>query len=359
MRVLLLGATGEMGGRTASELLRNRDVQHLTLAGRNRARLGELAVRLGGRAPIEVAAFDIHSSGDLVARCSDHDLVVSCAGPGYELEVSCVRAAIEARTNYISLNDDFEAASQTRSLGQAATEAGVSIVTGCGAAPGLSGLLATLAARDLDAVDEVEIAVGASSRDGGGSAAELHFVSMLGTSDSATSRPGSPHPVYFPEPVGWVETFGCPHPEEVSLAETTPGAAVRFRIGLAEKAVMDVIRASVATRVTASEPLKRAWLKGARPLRPILEQMTPGQGGWTAVRVDVHGRRDGRARTISYGIVDHLVNLASIALGEGAARTQSVKAGVFAAEEAFDAKELLLASTKRGLRFARLEPHEL
>ena len=359
MRVLLLGATGEMGGRTASELLRNPAVEHLTLAGRDRQRLGELSARLGGRAAIEVAAFDIHSSGDLVARCSDHDLVVSCAGPAYELEVPCVRASIDARTNYISLNDDFDAAAEARPLGEAAADAGVSVVTGCGAAPGLSGLLAALAARDLDAVDEVEIAVGASSRDGGGTAAQLHFVSMLGGSDAATSRSGLPHPVYFPEPVGWIETFSCAHPEELSIPHTAPGTAVRFRAGLAEKAVMDVIRASVATRLTASEPIKRAWLKGARPLRPVLEQMTPGRGGWTALRVDVHGRRDGRARTISYGIVDHLVNLASIALGEGAALMQDVKPGVLAPEEAFDPKDLLRAATKRGLRFARLEPHEL
>ncbi len=359
MRILLLGSTGDMGRRSAAELLRNDDVRHLTLAGRNEARLGELVDRLRGRASIASAAFDIHNSTELLRHVRDHDVVVSCAGPAYEVEEPSVRAALEAKTSYISLNDDVDAAAQVRALHERAAEAGVTIVSGCGAAPGLSNLLAEMAASKLDGVEDIEIAFGTSSRDGGGAAAELHFVTMLGRSTGAGSGFGSPHPVYFPEPLGWIETFGCRHPEELSLVTHRPGTSVRFRIGLAEKAVMDVIRASVATRVTASEPLKRAWLRAARPLRPVLEQLAPAKGGWTALRVDIHGRVDGRARTISYGITDHLVNLASIAISEGAARIGGAKAGVLAPQEAFDAKDLLQAVTKRGLRFARLEPHEL
>lgn len=360
MRILLLGSTGDMGSRTAAELLRNDDVQHLTLAGRNEARLEKLVDRLRGRASIARAAFDIRTSTELLRHVRDHDLVVSCAGPAYEVEEPSVRAAIEGKRPYISLNDDVDAAAQVRALDERAAEAGVTIVSGCGATPGLSNLLAEMAAAKLDTVDDIEIAFGTSSRDGGGAAAQLHFVTMLGRSASTGSGSGSPHPVYFPEPLGWIETFGCRHPEELSLAAERPGASVRFRIGLAEKAVMDVIRASVATRITAAEPLKRGWLRAARPLRPALEQLAPAKGGWTSLRVDVHGQRDGRARTISYGIVDHLVNLTSIAISEGAARMAGgAKPGTLAPEEAFDAKDLLQAVTKRGLRFARLEPHEL
>lgn len=363
MRVLLLGATGEMGGRTAVELLRRPEVQHLTMAGRNRARVAELADRLQGRATTAAAAFDIGSRHDLLGHMAAHDVVVSCAGPGYRLEVACIDAALEAGRSYISLNNDTEPAATAAQRSADAAARGISIVSGCGAAPGLSNLLVSLACGELEEVDDIEIAVAASSRDESGLASELHFVSMLDaaarSADTAASR--APHPVYFPEPVGWVETFGCSHPEELAFrGPTSDGAAVRFRAGLVEKAVMDVIRASVAAGVTGRDSALRPWLRMTQPIRPLLERVVPRSGGWTAIRVDVHGRSAGRTRTVSYGVVDRLVNLASIAIVEGTLRLlQHEKAGVATPEEVFDAKPFLRAVSARGVRFARLEPHPL
>lgn len=362
MRVLLLGASGDMGGRTASELLRRDEIQHLTLAGRNDRRLAQLAERLRGRAILATAAFDIRSAAELVDHMGKHDLVVSCAGPGYLLEEQSVNAALQARTSYVSLNDDLDPAAEVARRSADAVAAGVRILSGCGAAPGLSNLLVSLACTEVEEVTDIEIAVGASSRDGGGPATDLHFVSMLdratGTS-AAEVGPGGPHPVYFPEPVGWIETFPCSHPEQLAFATSRATTApVRFRIGLAEKAVMDVVRASIATRVTAREPVRRSWLRVTAPLRPVLERLAPKPGGWTAIRIDVHGRSEGRAKTISYGVVDHLVNLASITIAEGAVRVaQQQTAGVATPDQIFEPKPFLAAVARRGIRFARLAPH--
>lgn len=360
MRLLLLGATGEMGGRAAAELLRHREVEQLTLAGRNADRLVQLSDRLRGHPQLHTACFDIHSAGELRSQMARHDVVASCAGPGYELEVPCVEAALEVRRHYVSLNDDAEAAATARSL-SAGAEDDLRIISGCGASPGLSNLLVALASLELDRVEEVLVAVGASTRDAGGPAADLHFVTML-TNGTPQRGPGSraPHPVYFPEPVGWMETFACSHPEELAFgAATAGGAVVEFRIGLAEKAVMDAVRATVATRLTANEAAKRAWLKLARPVRPLLEQLSPGQGGWTAIRVDVHGRTGGRSRTLSYGVVDRLGNLVSIALAEAAVRLAHADGPGQTPEEAFDPRSFLSAVADRGVRFGRLEPHHL
>lgn len=364
MRVLLLGATGEIGGRTASELLRRPQIQQLTLAGRNEARLKELQERLRGRSSTNVtsASFDIRSSRDVISHMREHDLVASCAGPAYALEELSVEAALAAGTPYISLNDDLDAARAAEARMAAAGDP-VRILSGCGADPGISNMLVALAASELEDVEEIAIAVGASTRDSGGFATELHFVNMLTRAAHSGRMSGarSPHPVYFPEPVGWIETFACGHPEELAFRpHVTRGATVGFRVGLAEKAVMDVIRASIAARATATEPLKRSWLKLTRPLRPLLEQVTPGEGGWTSVRVDVHGRAAGRARTVSYGVVDHLVNLSSLAISEGAARLLEEPSGSSGPpEDMFDPKPFLRALSARGVRFARLEPHAL
>lgn len=362
MKILLLGAGGTMGRRAAAELLRAGSVQQLTLAGRDAARLERLRDRLSGRATISIARFDINERSELEHHFGEHDRIVSCAGPAYALEALCVDAAIRAGTSYVSLNDDLEAAAAVGSRDPEAAAAGVTVIGGCGASPGITNLLVALAAEELEEVNEVEISVGASSADGGGPATDLHFIAMLdsaGRSDDLDDdRSRAPHPVYFPDPVGWVETFTCGHPEELAVRRDHPSlVSFRFRIGLAEKAVMDVLRGSVASRLTASERGRRLWLKAAQPSRPLLEKLSPGAAPWTALRTDVRGRSGGRSKTISFGVVDHLVNLASIPLALVATELPREIAGVRTPEQCFEPRRLLSAIAKRGVRFARLQPH--
>ncbi len=365
MRVLLLGATGYVGRRCAAELLRHSEVERLTLAGRDGASLQRLSARMHSRAAIEVAAFEI--SRDAVAEhAGGHDRIVSCAGPGYRLEADAVDGAVQAGVDYLSLNDDLVAARRVRDLDEAARDKGITVLSGCGAAPGLSDLLVALAAEDLDEVEEVEISFAASSADGGGEASDLHFVATLDRAardglEQSEEGARAPHSVYFPDPVGWIETFPCGHPEQLSVTGNHPGlAAFQFRIGLAEKAVMDVVRASIAARLTSGELRRRIWLRSSAPVRPLLEKLSPKASPWTALRIDARGRRGGRNRTISYAVVDHLVNMASIALAEAAvALPQGEPLGVVSAEQVFEPRSFLRRVADRGLTFARLEPHKL
>jgi saccharopine dehydrogenase-like NADP-dependent oxidoreductase len=242
----------------------------------------------------------------------------------------------------------------------------VTILSGCGASPGLTDLLIALATHELDEVQEVEISFAASSADGGGPATDLHFLAMLdrASRDGAErSEEGSraPHPVYFPDPVGWIETFPCDHPEEMTVAASHRGlVAFRYQIGLAEKAVMDVVRVGIAARLTRGEVRRKLWLRSARPLRPMLEKLSPKAAPWTGLRTDVRGRKGGRSKTVSYGIVDHLENLASITLAQAAVDLPAQGPfGVVSADRVFEPRSFLRKVAARGLTFARLEPHNL
>lgn len=365
MKILLLGATGHIGRRCASELLRHPAVKHLTLAGRDGARLEGMAERLRGRAEVGIATFDI-TGVELAEWASAHDRVVSCAGPGYQIEAACVDAAVAAGVHYLSLNDDLAAVQDVWQRHEAALRANVTVLSGCGASPGLTDLLVALAADQLDQIEEVEISFAASSADGGGTATDLHFMAMLdraARNDPEDHAAGarSPHPVYFPDPVGWIETFPCGHPEQLSVTRSHPElTAFRFRIGLAEKAVMDVVRAGIAARLTGSELRRKLWLRTAAPVRPLLEKLSPKAAPWTALRVDARGRRAGRNKTISYGVVDHLVNLASVAIAQAAVDLpHEGPFGVVSAEQVFEPRSFLRKVASRGLTFARLEPHSL
>lgn len=354
-----------MGRRTAAELLRHPEVELLTLAGREPQSLERMAERLRGRAEVRTAPFDITADA-LAPHFGEHDRVLSCAGPGYQLEEACVDAALEAGVDYLSLNDDLGAARSVRERHQQAIGQRIKIVSGCGVAPGLSDLMVALAARELDQIEEVEISVAASSADSGGKASDLHFIAMLDTAardgvEQSEEGARAPHLVYFPDPVGWIETFPCGHPERLNLADVHPGLdAFKFRIGLAEKAVMDVVRAGIASRLTSGELRRRLWLTSSRPVRPLLEKLSPKAAPWTAVRVDVRGRSDSRSKTVSYAVVDHLVNLASIPLAQAAVDLPVEEPfGVVSAGQVFDPRAFLSKVASRGLTFARLEPHSL
>lgn len=357
MNVLLLGATGVTGRRTAIELMRHGRLDRLTLAGRDLRALENIAKLLHGSTTIEVDAFDLISD-EVVPHFRGHHVVVSCAGPGYELEERSIDAAIVAGTHYVSLNDDDRPGRAVALRDEEARARGVTIVSGCGLAPGISNLLVALASKDLDEVSEVEVSAAGSSADPAGPATDLHFVYMLQNGGSEQRDGRSPHPVYFPEPVGWVETFACDHPEEVSLRALYPTLETfRFRVGLAEKAVMDTVRAGAAAGLASTDRRRRSWLKAARPLRPLLQAISPGSGAWTALRVDVHGTKSGRTRTISYGVVDRLVNLASIPLVLCALSLADAPRGVTSIERVGEPAETLKKIATRGIRFGELEPH--
>ena len=368
MKVLVLGAAGTVGSRACIELFRSGEVSELRLTARKKDDAVALASRFSSQSATAVSADAVDiSAPDLAGRLAGADVVVNCAGPGYRLEATAVRAAIEAGVDYVSLCDDYTGTDEALVMDEAARSAGVTIVPGCGLSPGMTSYLAEAAATELDKADEVQIAVAASSSDSDGFASAEHLAfSLAGEApfvsdgERSSGRAGTaPKLVYFPEPVGWVETFVCGHPEISTMPKTHPSLdSIQFRIGLTERVVMDVIRGSRAAGLLRTEALRKAWLAATWPTRGLVERIPPRGAPWTAARVDVHGTQNGTASTVSLGVVDHLVNLAStsikeaaLALGRGEARAK----GVRGPEEAFDSADMLARLARRGIRAARLE----
>ncbi|MDQ3940558.1 MAG: saccharopine dehydrogenase NADP-binding domain-containing protein [Actinomycetota bacterium] len=369
MKVLVLGASGVMGRRAAAELARAAEVTSLVLSARD-ARAEQLAEILGGiKENISHLQLDVTDRPALQAAMRNVDVVVSCAGPFYLHEVDCVRAAIDTATHYVSLCDDHVVIDRVVAQDAAARDAGITVVSGCGVSPGITNFLVAQAAQELDAVDEIELALAGSSADRSGPATVLHFIVQMSAdatfiSDYSNDRvPGATAPklVYFPEPVGWVETFRCGHPEMTTLPLVHGDLrTLRYRAGLTERAAMDVLRASLATGLLSTEQNRRLWLKLSNPVRPLLESMPPRGAAWTGLRVDVHGQTNGRPRTVSFGVVDRLANLATIPLALAAVDvTKERGRGVRSPEQVFDPKRYLKSLIARGIRIARLEAQQI
>ena len=369
MRALILGATGAIGRTVAAELARSTEVERLWLAGRNEARLAWLLDVLSGDASrISAHAFDLRDDTLRGRRLSElsPDLVISCVGPAGQLELPCARAAVGAGASWLSSANDYEAAEAIFGLDAEAVAAGVTVVSGCGLSPGLTNLLVALAAQELDQVEEIEIATARSARDPAGQAALAQL--LVGLSGPAPSiadgrrttepSPKASHLVYFPEPVGWVETFAGASPEITTLLSRWPDLRLlRWRVGLVEKPAMDALRLLAggpwAALLTAWGPV------GGRALQQALGAWPSAGPAWSAARIDVRGRAGAHPRSISLGVVDHLVNLTALPLVAAATELSDARTGpgVRAPEQAFEPKSLLARIGRRGVRIARLEPY--
>jgi NAD(P)-dependent dehydrogenase (short-subunit alcohol dehydrogenase family) len=355
MRVLILGAAGRTGRRTAAELARREEVTDLIVTGLDYEPLHRFASLFGER--VRPARVDAEDSDDVRAACSQADVVVNCAGPAYLTETAAVVGAIEAGAAYVSLCDDYAAAGAAIALDERARETGALVIPGCGLAPGLTTMLARLARAELDDVHEIELSLAPSFGDLPTEAHSAHLVHALSSpvpvlsehEERIADSRGGPHLVYFPEPVGWVETVTCAHAEMHNLRSPDLGA-LTIRLGLTERAAMDALRA------LSSSPF--STLRSARRALAVAHALPPRGPQWSAARVDVVGSSDGRTATVSLGVVDHLINLATAPLTLAAVELGSGRvegSGVKSADQVFDPREFLASLGGRGIGVARLE----
>jgi short subunit dehydrogenase-like uncharacterized protein len=95
-RIVLFGATGYTGARTAEALVARG--AHPVLAGRDPARLAELADRLGG---VETARADVTDPRSVRALLGTGDVLVTTVGPFLHLGRAAVDAAVDAGAVYL------------------------------------------------------------------------------------------------------------------------------------------------------------------------------------------------------------------------------------------------------------------
>jgi short subunit dehydrogenase-like uncharacterized protein len=95
-RIVLLGATGYTGARTAEALVRRGAGP--VLAGRDPAKLDALAGRLGG---LETARADVTDPSSLRDLLGDRDVLVTTVGPFLQLGQPAVAAAVDSGAIYL------------------------------------------------------------------------------------------------------------------------------------------------------------------------------------------------------------------------------------------------------------------
>src|SRR5690242_7647725 len=155
MKVLSLGGCGAMGTEVTRDLAITSDFEEITIADVNLAQAQALADALNaGQGRVRATRVDASDEESLVALMRGYDVVVNSMT--YHFGMQATRAAIHAGVSYLDLGGLHNTPKQL-SLDDEARAAGVTIILGCGATPGVTNILARRGADDLDTVEAIHI----------------------------------------------------------------------------------------------------------------------------------------------------------------------------------------------------------
>ena len=164
MRVVVVGGAGAMGRWTVRDLTESEGVDEVVVAdldgSRAREAAGWAAARSGSNGSARVGGVALDADdGQALRRAFDAaDVVCNCAVHATNLAV--MEACADAGTHYVDLGGLFHTTRRQLALHDRFVAAGVTAVIGMGGSPGTTNVLAALAGRDLELVEEVEIRLG-------------------------------------------------------------------------------------------------------------------------------------------------------------------------------------------------------
>ncbi len=164
MRVLVVGGAGAMGRWTVRDLTESEGVDEVVVADldgtRAREAAGWAAARSGSNGTAQVSGLALNAADpDGLRRAFDGaDVVCNCAV--FALNLPVMEACADTGTHYVDLGGLFHTTRRQLALHDRFVAAGVTAVIGMGGSPGITNVLAALAARDLAVVSEVEVRLG-------------------------------------------------------------------------------------------------------------------------------------------------------------------------------------------------------
>jgi len=314
MKALVLGC-GEMAQEAIRDLVAQGMFTHVATGCRHtgpaEAFLAELptcSTRVSAR------RIDVQDRDTLTRLMREFDVVCNLAGPNYRNAVPVVHAAIAAQRPMVDVSDDWEATLEILALHQEAVKAGITVVVGLGASPGITNVLARYGADQLDRVEAVHTAWIMRGSDPGGPALAEHllyslphraFVFAQGQIQEVRPFMDGCETLDFPE-LGQVPVVHIGHPEPFTLSRYI-GKGICYaddKATFLPASVNDLIvslgkiaRSGTPVRENGHPEEAMAW--AVRRLHDTCKAMlhVPKVG---ALRTEVQGERAGRRVRLIY-----------------------------------------------------------
>jgi saccharopine dehydrogenase-like NADP-dependent oxidoreductase len=161
VRLVVLGGGGAMGRITVRALAEDARVERVIVADVSLAAAERTVAWLEkGREKTRAVAADVRDTAALTAMLAEADVALNATDYPFNLDV--MRASLAARVSYADLGGLFHMTRRQYELDRDFREAGLTAVLGIGSTPGITNLLARIAADQLDTVERLDVRIGSS-----------------------------------------------------------------------------------------------------------------------------------------------------------------------------------------------------
>lgn len=319
MKIIVLGGAGHMAQPSINYLVNETYVKEIVLVDLDKEKTKEIATSLGEKVSIE--SIDIMNKSALKKLLKGSDLVMNFIGPYFKFGTQTLEASIDVGVNYIDICDDYDVTIRSLELDAKAKEKNVLAITGMGASPGITNLLAKLGSDALDTTEEINThwVVGESGPSGFGVLMHMfHIISgnvptflegevqEIEAFSQETSKK-----IKFNDPIGEVTVYHVGHPEPVTLPQFIPGVKKVTNYGaLLPEEQNQLFKLFVDIGLTSSEPIDFKGEK-IKPLDFLLyflqdkqlkepDRNNDTEGAVSATEIEVIGTLDGEETSYTF-----------------------------------------------------------
>lgn len=293
-KILILGGYGGFGARLSHELAARG--HYILVAGRNLQKAEHFCETIENTEPVQA-----DRNGDVGKIFEQHqpDLLIDAAGPfqdsGYQLVQQCITAAIP----YLDLADGRDFVCGIGTLNDAATAAGVPVISGASSVPALSGSVVRHLAAEVDQIEAIEMAISASNKATAGPSVSKAIQSYIGK------------PIRIRSAGQWQTGYGWQDLSDVRFTLSDGSGIERRLAGLADVPDLDLVphqfgnKPAVIFRAgtelgfqnralwLASWPVRWGWIGSLEPLAKFLlslQNVTRALGSdVSAMKVELFG----------------------------------------------------------------------
>ncbi|MGQ9586878.1 MAG: saccharopine dehydrogenase NADP-binding domain-containing protein [Thermoplasmata archaeon] len=319
MKVLVVGASGQIGAWTVKDLVEYYDAEVIA-ADLSFDRVKKLAEHIGKDNVIPIA-LDASDAAALKKAAKDVDVVHNSAW--YELNIKVMPVAIDLGVHYSDLGGFYDYTFEQLKYDKKAKDAGVTCVLGIGSSPGITNVCGAAGARRLDSVRDISIYCSWGTKVKSESAAFPTY-SIRTVLDEITQEPGIVEngkkkkvppltgmtEVVMPEPAGKVVAYYIKHSEPATMADFIGKGTknVSFRIGfpaidfstfrtLAQLGFGSTEKIDVGgAAISPKDFITAMYLKSVEASRESIQSVDE----FDYFRIDVDGTKGGKDASVTY-----------------------------------------------------------
>lgn len=152
-KICVLGGCGAVGSFSVRTLANFNEFSEIIIGDINIEKAEKLATEIGSN-KIKTLKVDALDPSSIKSAIKGSDVVLNCTGPFYKFVPIILKTVINAGIDYVDICDDVDVTIDILKMDDQAKKVNISALIGMGSSPGVTNLLAKLAAEQL--LDEIE-----------------------------------------------------------------------------------------------------------------------------------------------------------------------------------------------------------